>query len=142
MNEKNQKITKQSCAYRGCASTCNAEILNSDEKLNFREHLKYIANKVDTSIGLLYKLQKCLSRLQLVTIYRSLSDLYLDCGDVVFDPVDNKSSHESLESFQYNASLAITAPVRGTSNENLYQELGFKSLQHNLYKIFKNESPH
>ena len=32
-----------------------------DEKLNFGEHLRYIANKVNTSIGLLRKLQKCLS---------------------------------------------------------------------------------
>ena len=33
-----------------------------DEKLNLDEHLRYIANKVNTSIGLLRELQKCLPR--------------------------------------------------------------------------------
>ena len=33
-----------------------------DEKLNFGEHLRYIVNKVITSIKLLRKLQKCLLR--------------------------------------------------------------------------------
>ena len=54
--------------------------------------------------------------------------------------------HEKLEIFQYNASLAITSAIRGTSKEKLYQEFGFESLQdrrwfHKLctfYKIFKN----
>ena len=42
-----------------------------DEKLNFGEHLRYMTNKVNTSIGLLRKLQKCLPRRSLVTIYKS-----------------------------------------------------------------------
>ena len=38
------------------------------EKLNFVEHLRYIADKVNTSIGLRRKLQKCLPRRSLVAI--------------------------------------------------------------------------
>ena len=38
------------------------------DKLNFGEHLKCIANKVDKSIGLLRKLQNLLPRRPLVTI--------------------------------------------------------------------------
>ena len=61
----------------------------------------------------------------------------------------NKSSHEKLKNFQYNASLAITVAIRGTSKEKLYQELGFESIQHRRWfrklctfsKIFKNQSP-
>ena len=34
-----------------------------------------------------------------------------------------------MESVQYNAALAITGTVRGTSREKLYQELGFESPQ-------------
>ena len=30
---------------------------------------------------------------------------------------------------QYNAALAITGAIRGTSREKLYQELGLESLQ-------------
>ena len=90
-----------------------------DEKLNFGEDLRYIANKVNTSTGLLRKLQICLPRQSLVTIYKSFIRLHLDYGDVIFDQAYNKSFHENLESFQYNASLAITGEMRGTSKEKL-----------------------
>ena len=33
-----------------------------------------------------------------------------------------------IESLQYNAALAITGAIRGTSSEKLYQELGLESL--------------
>ena len=120
-----------------------------DDKLNFGENLKYIANKVNKSIGLLRKLQNLLPRRSLVTIYKSFIRPHIDYGDVIFDQAYNKSFHEKLENFQYNASLAITGAIRGTSKEKLYQELGFESLQHRrwfrklctFYKIFKNQSP-
>ena len=41
----------------------------------------------------------------------------------------NISFHHKLESIQYNACLAITGAIRGTSKEKLYQELGLESLQ-------------
>ena len=47
----------------------------------------------------------------------------------MFDQAYNKSLHEKLETFQYNPSLVITGAIRGTSEEKLYQELGFESLQ-------------
>ena len=58
------------------------------------------------------------------------------------------SFHQKLESIQYNAYLAITGAVRGTSKEKLYQELGLESLQLRrwykklgmFYKICKSES--
>ena len=34
-----------------------------------------------------------------------------------------------MESNQYNATLAITGAIRGTSREKLYQELGLESLK-------------
>ena len=53
-----------------------------------------------------------------------------------------------MESIQYNAALAITGAVRGTSWEKLYQELGLESLQQRrwyrklccLFKIINNQS--
>lgn len=36
---------------------------------------------------------------------------------------------EKLESTQYNAALAITGAITGTSREKLYRELGLESLQ-------------
>ena len=37
--------------------------------------------------------------------------------------------HHKLESIQYNACLAITVAIQGTSKEKLYQKLGLESLQ-------------
>ena len=34
-----------------------------------------------------------------------------------------------IESIQHNACLEITGAIRGTSRENIYQELGLESLQ-------------
>ena len=58
-----------------------------------------------------------------------------DYGDVLFDQAFNASFHEKLESIQYNACLALTRTIRGTSKEKLYQELGLESLQlHRWYR--------
>ena len=40
----------------------------------------------------------------------------------------NNNFNEKLESVQYNAALAITGAVRGTSRVKLYKELGLESL--------------
>ena len=74
---------------------------------------------------------------------------YLDYVDILYDQVFNDAFHEKLESIQYNAALAITSAIRGSSREKLYQELGFESLQQRrwyrklclLFKIIKNQSP-
>ena len=54
-----------------------------------------------------------------------------------------------LEPIQYNAALAITSAIRGTSREKIYSELGLESLQDRrwyrklyvFYKILNNMSP-
>ena len=56
-----------------------------DNKLNFGEHLKYISNKVNKSIGLLHNLQNSLPRRSLVTTYKSFIKSQIDYGDVIFD---------------------------------------------------------
>ena len=56
-----------------------------DDKLNFGEHLKHIAKKVNKSIGLLRKLQNLLLRRSLVTTYKSFIRPHIDYGDVTFD---------------------------------------------------------
>ena len=45
------------------------------------------------------------------------------------DQACNDSFHQKPESIQYNAALAITEAIRGTSSEKLYQKLGLESLQ-------------
>ena len=59
------------------------------------------------------------------------------------------SFHQKLELLQYNACLAITGAIRGTSREKLYEKLGLESLQLRrwfrklsvFYKLFDSEHP-
>ena len=53
----------------------------------------------------------------------------LDYGDTIYDQAYNDSFREKLESVQYNAALAITGAIRGTSSVKRYQKLGLKSFQ-------------
>ena len=100
-----------------------------DCKLNFEEHLKTIVNKINKTIGLLREFQNFLPRKSLLTIYKSYIRPQLDYGDIIYDQTYNTSFHQRLESLQYNAALAITGAIRGTSKEKLYNELGPESLQ-------------
>ena len=95
-----------------------------DTNLNFLEHLNNILNKINKNIGLLRKLQNILPLESLLTIYKSFVRPHLDYGDVIYDQHYNNSFHQKLESIQYNAALAITGTIRGSSREKLYQELG------------------
>ena len=53
---------------------------------------------------------------------------------------------QKVESIQYNAALAITGAMRGTSKEKPFEELGLESLQHRrwyrklycFYRILKD----
>ena len=64
-----------------------------DSKLNFQEHLQYILNKVNITIGLLRKLQNILPREPLLTIYKSFVRPHLDYCDVIYDQHYNNSFH-------------------------------------------------
>ena len=54
---------------------------------------------------------------------------HLDYGDIVFNQSTNDSFCKKLESVQYNAALAITGAIKGTSQVKLYKELGLESLK-------------
>ena len=105
--------------------------------------------KINKAISLLRKLQNNLPRAPLVTIYKSFVRPHLDYRDILYDQTFNNSFHERLESIQYNAALAITGSTRDSPRENVYQKLGFESLQQLrryrklclFFKIMKNQSP-
>ena len=120
-----------------------------DSKLNFDEHLKSVLKKISKTVGLFRKFQSILPRTSLITIYKLFARSHLDYGDTIYDQTFNESFHQSIESIQYNAAIAVTGAIRGTSSERLYQELGLESLRSRrwprklclFYKIYKNKSP-
>ena len=68
---------------------------------------------------------------------------------MIYDQTFNMSFQQKMETIQYNAALAITGVIRGSSRERLYQELGLETLQQRrwyrklcyFYKILKSQSP-
>ena len=120
-----------------------------DVKLDFQGHLKNIYNKVNKAIGLLRKVDKTLPRLPLLAIYKSFIRRHLDYGVIIYDQAYSAAFHLKIESVQYNSALAITVAIRGTSKEQLYQELGFKTFEKRrwyrkqcyFFKVFRNQSP-
>ena len=121
-----------------------------DNRLFFEDHLKMISNKVNKTIGLLRKLQNILPRSALLTIYKSFIRPHLDYGGIIYDLAYNASFHQKLELLQYNVCLGITGGIRGTSSENLYEELGLEYLQLRrwfrklscFHKLFDSKHPH
>ena len=97
----------------------------------------------------LSKLRYFVPRSSLITIYKSFIRSHLDYADVIYDRPNNNSFSEKIESIQYNAALAITGAIRGTSKEKLYQELGLEYLSSRrwfrrlclFYKILNNKQP-
>ena len=54
---------------------------------------------------------------------------HLDYGDIIYDKAFIGSFQKKLEIIQYNAALAITGAIRGTSREKVYSELDLEPLQ-------------
>ena len=90
--------------------------------------MKVTTTKVYKTIGLLRKLQKTLPRPVLLTMYKAFVRPHLDYGAIIYDEAYNETFHKKLESIQYNAYLALSGAIRGSSRQKLYHELGWDSL--------------
>lgn len=123
--------------------------LTLDRKLAFDHHLNEKIAKANRGIGLIKQLSGSLPRSALVTMYRSFVRPHLDYADVIYDQPHNDTFCSRIESVQYNAALAITGAIRGTSREKIYQELGLESLRDRrwyrrlclFYKIASEDAP-
>ena len=97
--------------------------LTLGNKLTFQYHVNEKIKKAMKGISLLRKLQSILNRkLQsilprpsLLTFYKSFTRPHLDYGDVVYDQPSNDAFSNKLETVQYNAALANTGAIKGTS---------------------------
>ena len=120
-----------------------------DSKLNFKNHLSEKISKANKGIGIIRRLYNFLPRASLVNIYRAFVRPHLDYGDIIYDNSSNATFSQMIESVQYNAALAITGAIHGSSRDKLYQELGFESLHDRrwfrklcfYYKIRHNMCP-
>ena len=114
----------------------------------FSEHIKCITKKISKTMGFLLKFLQILPRSSLLTIYKIFIRNQLDYADIIYDQAYNSAFHDKLESTQYNACLAITGAIRGTSTKKIYHKLGLESLKSrrwfrklcHFYKIFNETS--
>ena len=97
-------------------------------QIKVQEHIKNILSKVNKTIGLLQKLENILPQLPLLAISESFIRHNLDYGDVIYDQSYNYTFSYKKDSVQYHIKLVITRAIRGSSVENLYQELVLESL--------------
>ena len=98
--------------------------LNLDARLTFNDHINKKIGKAMKNVGLLCKLKCFLPRSSLPTIYKSLIRPHLNYGDAIYDQPSNTTFSSKIESVQYNAALAITDGIRGSSCKKFYQKLG------------------
>ena len=120
-----------------------------DSKLNFFDHINQKIKKVTKRVKVKRKLNLLLACSSLLTISKSFARPHLDYGHIVYDQPKNSRLSDKIQTVQYNAALAITGAIRGTSKEKLYQQLVLKSLKDRrwlrrmsyLYKIISTELP-
>ena len=96
--------------------------MHLDEKLNFNTYIKEKIAKANKGIGVICKLAHTLPRESLVTIYKSFVRPHIDYGDITYDQHNNDSFCDMIEGVQYNAALAITGAIKGTSQLKLYKK--------------------
>ena len=85
----------------------------------------------------------------MITIHKYFILPHLDYGDIIYDQPNNESFCNLIERVQYNAVLAITGAIKGTSQLKIYNELGIESLKFRrwlrqlrvFYKIKTNQIP-
>ena len=99
-----------------------------DEKLNYNTYVKRnsarFIKRLDSSETSPINLRQAL-----VTIYKAFIRPYCEYGDILYAKPNNETFINKTEKAQYDAELAITGEIRGTTWEKLYAERGIESLK-------------
>ena len=88
-----------------------------DSKLDFKEHIENVFNKVSKTIGLLQKLQRILPRPPLITIYKFFIRSHLDYGDIIYDQggichsnyIYVKANNKCMTNYDKNKRIVISS---------------------------------
>ena len=102
--------------------------LDLDQKFDFSKNINEKISKVQKGKLVIKKLYNILPQNMPLTIYKLFVRPHLDYGDIVYDHPNNERFSNKIEAVQYNAALAITNAIKGTSRTKLYKELGIESL--------------
>ena len=92
-------------------------------------HIKEKVSIVNNAIALLRKLRYSTPRKPLLPIYKAFLRPHLDYCDAIYDKPRNGKFIDTLESIQYNATVAITGAIKGKSYEKLYNDPSLEYLR-------------
>ena len=95
--------------------------------MNFNERIESKVTKYNNIIELIKKFSLTLSIKNLLTIYKSFVKPNLEYADIMYDKL-HESFERKIEMVQYIAALIVNGAFKGTSCDEIYQELGFESL--------------
>ena len=127
-----------------------------DSKLSFTKHINEKIATARKGIGIIKHLAPYLPLKSRDQIYKMYVRPHLDYCDIIFhNPVVQNEFDSSLtlsyqmERTQYQAALAVSGTWKGTNRENIYEELGWETLNHRrffrrltqIYKIINNLTP-
>ena len=76
------------------------------------------------------KFQSFFSGSSILSIYKTFVRSRFDYANIIYDQAYNSTFHDKLEYLQYNACLATTGAIRGTSTAKICQELGLQFLKY------------
>ena len=113
------------------------------------EHIDEKIKKATVEVNLRHAMNLLLPRLALLIVYKCLIRPLLGYEDVIYEQPNLCSLANKIKSVQYNAALAITRAIRGTSEKKLYHKSVFESLKDRrwlrllcyLYKIVNTKQP-
>ena len=98
--------------------------IHLNEKLNFDTHIKEKTTKAKKGIGIIHFEPHLLPRESLITNYKSFVRPHIDYGDTIYDQLNNEHFSNMIEIVPFNAAVAITGAIKGTSQQNICNELG------------------
>ena len=85
-----------------------------DEKLHFHDHINAKILKATKGIGIIKGFWIPFPESPFLTIYKCSTRPYFDYCDIIYDQ-PNLSFCSKIKHIQYNAALAITGAIKGTS---------------------------
>ena len=89
-----------------------------DAKRSCRNHIDNLTAYITTEnkgFSTLKNIQKILTLQSLIMVYKVFIRSYLDYGEISFKQTNNENVCRKLGSVQYNAALAFTGAIRGSS---------------------------
>ena len=123
------KMTQKVLFSRKKSKVIHPSLIFNGKDVSRSESLKHLGLAFDLKLnfGMHLKGQfSIIPRKPLLSIYKTFLRPHLDYCDVIYDKPHNEKFTDTVESIQYNAALAITGAIKGTSKEKLYNKLGLR----------------